>query len=118
MIRHYFILLITYLPLEEFISEVYNKLVPNIYVPEPGVMNEVLNQVDLNGAIEYIPKLWSDMTIFDHTNRENLIDSILNIMVYNEPPTDPELRERFSYIGWDIYTKIENQNENRFNKLR
>lgn len=115
--RHYFILLVTYLPLEEFMAEVYEKLVPNIYVPEPGVMAEVLKQVDLNGAVEYVPKLWSDMTIFDHTGRENLVEAILNIMVNNGSDTDSNLKERFSFIAWDIYTKIINQNEKKFNKI-
>ncbi|CAH1176490.1 unnamed protein product [Phaedon cochleariae] len=115
--RHYFTLLATSIPFEEFMSQVYEVLVPNIYVPEPGVMNEVLKQVDLNGAIEYIPKLWSDMTIFDHTGRENLIQYILNIMVNNEPDKDSTLVERFSYIAWDIHTRVENQHENKTNKL-
>ncbi|KAG5898592.1 hypothetical protein JTB14_016603 [Gonioctena quinquepunctata] len=116
--RHYFLLLVMGIPLEEFMSQIYEVLVPNIYVPEPGVMNEILTQVDLNGAIEYIPKLWSDMIIFDHTSRENLIESITNIMVNNDPETGSALVERFSYIAWDIYSRIENQNEFRFNKLQ
>ncbi|KAJ8979588.1 hypothetical protein NQ317_019476 [Molorchus minor] len=115
--RHYFILLINSLPLEEFMNEVYYKLVPNIYVPEPSVMTEVLKQVDLNGETEYIPKLWSDMTIFDHTSRENLIDTVLNIMINNEPPIESELTQKFADIGWNIYEKIDTQDENRFNKL-
>ncbi|XP_018570454.1 protein PTCD3 homolog, mitochondrial [Anoplophora glabripennis] len=115
--RHYFILLVTYLPLEEFMLEVYEKLVPNIYVPEPSVMGEVLKQVDLNGAVEYVPKLWSDMTVFDHTGRENLVGMMLNIMVNNGPAPNPELKERFSYVAWEIYNKIEGQDENKFNKI-
>ncbi|KAJ8922045.1 hypothetical protein NQ315_008686 [Exocentrus adspersus] len=114
--RHYFILLVTYVPLDEFMNQTYDKLVPNIYVPEPGVMLELLTQVELNAAVEYIPKLWSDMTVFDHTTRENLLELISNIMV-NNPPADSELRERFSYIAWDMYNKIESQNENRYNKI-
>lgn len=96
---------------------VYEKLVPNIYVPEPGVMMEVLKQVDLNGAVEYVPKLWSDMTIFDHTGRENLIKSILKVMTNNGTDIESELREIFSCIAWDIYEKISKQNENRSNNI-
>ncbi|XP_074027705.1 small ribosomal subunit protein mS39 [Leptinotarsa decemlineata] len=116
--RHYCLLMMLSMPLEEFMSQVYDILVPNIYVPEPGVMSELLKQVDLNGAIEYISKLWSDMIIFDHTNRENLIEAISNIMVNNGPETGSELASRFSYIAWDIYSRIENQNEQKTNKIK
>ncbi|RZC40303.1 PTCD3 -like protein, mitochondrial, partial [Asbolus verrucosus] len=115
--RHYFALLCTNLPIEEFMAETYEKLVPHIYVPEPGIMEEVLKQVDANGAVEYIPKLWSDMVVFEHTYRENLIESILNIMANNEQLVNSELNERFAYIAWDIYNRIENQDENRISKL-
>lgn len=94
--------------------DVYDKYVPHIYVPEPGVMGEILNIIDLSGLVEHVPRLWTDMTIFDHTNRENLLDLVLKIMVNNE---SPEHTSQFGNIAWDIYNKIENQNENRTNKL-
>ncbi|CAH0552989.1 unnamed protein product [Brassicogethes aeneus] len=113
--RNYFVLLSESLPLEEFMRDIYEKYVPHIYVPEPGVMGEILKIVDINGAIEFIPKLWSDMTVFDHTNRENLLETVLDIMVNNE--IESELKENFSNIAWDIFNRIENQNENRTNKI-
>ncbi|XP_028132318.2 protein PTCD3 homolog, mitochondrial [Diabrotica virgifera virgifera] len=115
--RHYFVLLATSIPLEEFMTTTYEILVPNIYVPEPGVMAEVLKQVELNGAIEYIPKLWSDMTVFDHVEQEKLIHSITGIMVSNIPEKNSSLHENFANIAWDIHTRVENQNTNKVNKL-
>lgn len=115
--RHYFSLLLVNLPLEEFIENTYYKLVPHIYVPEPAIMGEVLKQVELNGAIEFIPKLWSDMIMFDHIHREALVEQVLNMMVNNEPPQGSDLVERFSNIGWDLYTTVEGQTEERYNKL-
>ncbi|KAI4458769.1 pentatricopeptide repeat domain-containing protein 3 [Holotrichia oblita] len=111
--RHYFILLCQTEPLDTFMEEIYFKLVPHIYVPEPSVMGEILDSIEINTAIEYVPRIWSDMTIFDHTDREKLISSILNIMVNNHPEDKPDLVEKFGIIAWDIFTKIENQNEHR-----
>ncbi|XP_060532689.1 small ribosomal subunit protein mS39 [Cylas formicarius] len=113
--RHYFTVLMTNQPLNEFMENVYNKLVPNIYVPEPSVMEELLRQVELNASIEYIPKLWSDMTIFDQVNREKLITLVLNIMVENSPQVGTDLAIAFSNIAKNIYENIENQNPERTN---
>lgn len=98
--------------------EHYRKLVPNIYIPEPGIMAEVLQAIELNGATNYIPKLWSDMVLFDHTDRENLLTSILNIMVTNKPADGSVLNEQFAKIAWAIWTKIEEQPETRIKKLK
>ncbi|XP_063930693.1 small ribosomal subunit protein mS39 [Zophobas morio] len=115
--RHYFALLCDNLPLEEFMNDVYFKLVPHIYVPEVGIMAEVLNQVDVNGAVEYIPKLWSDLIVFDQSHRENLVDCILNTMVNNEQLVTPELTESFAKIAWDIYSRSINEEEGRVHRL-
>lgn len=105
------------MPLEEFMEQVYNKYVPNIYVPEPSVMSEVIKHVDLNGAIEHVPRLWSDMIIFDHSSRQNLVEAILNVMINNEPEQGSEFTERFAYIAWDIHNRIRNQNDRRLKKI-
>lgn len=105
-------------PLEEFMENVYNKLVPHIYVPEPRVMSEILNAVEANAAIEYMPKLWSDMKIFDHTDQENLVTATLNILVSNQPPAGSKLVEQVAQVGWDVWEKINNQNEMKRNKIR
>ncbi|XP_046385763.1 protein PTCD3 homolog, mitochondrial [Ischnura elegans] len=120
--RNYFILMCTIEPLETFM-EVYNKLVPNVYVPEPAVMEEVLKAVDLNGAYELLPQLWSDMIIFDHTSRDSLLTKMLDILARNpvtDSPSDSEeslckkkaLRESYMRIAWGIWEKIEGEAEN------
>lgn len=118
--RHYFALLCSTEPLDKFM-ETYNLLVPHIYTPEPGIMAEILKHVDINGALDLVPQLWSDMVIFDHTNRESLLHQVLKIMVENRPSkefTNQEgLDEKFADIAWKIWTKIEEQPENRTNQL-
>lgn len=110
--RHYFALLCTTETLDVFM-ETYNTLVPNIYTPEPGIMTEILKQVDINGALELIPRFWSDIVIFDQTDRESVIELVLKIMSENVPnkdlPNQDNLNEKFSDIAWQIFTKIEDQ---------
>lgn len=99
-------------------TDVYDILVPNIYVPEPSVMGEVIKYIDLHGSIQHIPRIWSDMIIFDHHARENLVNSLLEVMVTNEPDEGSELKEKFAYIAWDMHLRIKVLNEKRVNKLR
>lgn len=99
--------------------EQYKKLIPNIYIPEPGVMSDVLEAININASIEYIPKIWSDMILFDHTDRENLLTSILNIMCTNKPEKDSEVyNKKFAKIAWEIWTKIEEQPPERLKRLK
>lgn len=118
--RHYFGLLCTVEPMEIFIQS-YDKLVPNIYSPEPGIMSEILKQIEVNGNLELIPRFWSDMVIFDHINRDTLLQQILKIMVDNRPNIDligqADLTLKFAEIAWKIWNRIENQNEGRTNIL-
>lgn len=119
--RHFFSLLCATEPLEKFM-ETYELLVPNVYIPEPTVMEDILKSIEVNGAIEYIPKIWSDIIIFDHISRESLVTSVLRIMIQNPPhPTilsQQNLNEHFGKVAWDIWTKIEEQNEMRSQQLQ
>lgn len=117
--RHYFALLSQTSTIEEFM-ESYDLLVPNIYIPEPGIMEEILKMVELNGAFELMPRLWSDMVIFDHINRESLLMRSLKIMITSKPDvsikTHEQLPEQFAKVALDIYTKVE-ESESRQKKL-
>uniref|UniRef100_A0A8D8MLB0 Small ribosomal subunit protein mS39 n=1 Tax=Culex pipiens TaxID=7175 RepID=A0A8D8MLB0_CULPI len=105
--RHFFMVLCSTEPLETFM-ETYHLLVPNVYIPEPSVIEEILKSIDVNCAIEHVPLLWSHMIQFDHTNRENLLLLLLQIMITN-PPKTPDLVQKFTAIAWDMYTRLEEQ---------
>ncbi|XP_067012701.1 small ribosomal subunit protein mS39 [Anabrus simplex] len=114
--RHFFVLLCSTEPLDVFMK-MYNKLVPHIYIPEPSVMEEVVRAVDLNGAVEYFPRLWSDMVTFDHTDRENLVTGLLDCMVRNRPPAGSELETQFGKVAWDVWNKLEDVQEGRYRQI-
>lgn len=94
----------------------YNTLVPHIYIPEPSVMMAILKDLEASGRTEYLPQLWSDIKIFDQSNRQNILHCLLDIMVDNRPDSQ-ELDGKFSDIAWDIYTKTIEQPEDRVSKL-
>lgn len=105
--RNFFAILCNTEPLETFM-ETYNLLVPNVYIPEPSVMEDILKSIDVNGASDLLPQIWSHMIQFDHTGREHLLNLILQIMITN-PPENPELGEKFTNIAWNMYTRLEEQ---------
>lgn len=113
--RYYFSLLIQTEPLETFMNESYFQLVPHVYIPEPSVMEELLRSIEGNAAIEHIPLIWSHMICFEHITRENLLNSIVQIMLQSKPAADKinSTNEEFAKIALDMYTKIEEKNENR-----
>ncbi|CAG7817066.1 unnamed protein product [Allacma fusca] len=112
--RHFTILRVNLEPIEDFFN-FYDKLVPNIYIPEPAVMEEILKVVELNGAINYIPQLFSDIVMFDFTNRESLMTLMLQILNGEFPSrsTDQSVKlgNALGAIAWKIYLILENQRE-------
>lgn len=105
--RNFFTILCNTEPLETFM-ETYHLLVPNVYIPEPSVMEDILKSIDANCATDYLPQIWSHMIQFDHTGRENLLTLVLQIKITN-PPQNPELVEKFTSIAWDMYSRLEEQ---------
>ncbi|XP_034104058.1 protein PTCD3 homolog, mitochondrial [Drosophila albomicans] len=108
--RNYLALLCQTETIEDFMRT-YDLLVPNIYIPEPGIMEEILRALEINAAVEHIPRIWSDMVIFDHTHRESLLLLLLRIMVDNRPnadaPGQQQLPEQCAKVAIDMYNKIE-----------
>jgi pentatricopeptide repeat domain-containing protein 3 len=123
--RHLFGLLCSTEPFDTFMTETYNRLVPNVYIPEPGIMEEILKAVDLNGAIDVLPRLWSDMVMFDHTSRESLLVQVLELMTANQPDAEAvassteaaDMPDKFGSIAWDVWGKIENEGDYRTQRI-
>ncbi|KAH8407623.1 hypothetical protein KR222_008248 [Zaprionus bogoriensis] len=117
--RNYLALLCQTESVEDFM-QTYDLLVPNIYIPEPGIMEEILRSLEINGAVEHVPRIWSDMVIFDHTHRESLLLYVLRIMVDNRPnpelPAHAQLAEQCAQVALDMYNKIE-ESANRARKV-
>ncbi|XP_039275345.1 protein PTCD3 homolog, mitochondrial [Nilaparvata lugens] len=70
--RNYFLLKCDHETLDDFFI-FYDKLVPNIYVPEPLVTEVILKAIDMNGANHLYSRIWSDIVLFDQNGREKII---------------------------------------------
>jgi pentatricopeptide repeat domain-containing protein 3 len=115
--RNYFSLLVQTEPLESFMNDYYHYLVPHVYIPEPSVTEDILKAIEANEAIEHLPLMWSHMICFDQVVRENLISLLMKIMVNTKPSGNAEALQKtndeFGKIAWDIWTKIEEKNQQR-----
>jgi len=90
-----------------------------MYVLNYVYIQEVIKVVDMNGAAEYFPKLWSDMIIFEHTERANNVAAILSGMVRNKPQPSSDLINRFAEIAWDAWEKLEgSEDEEKYRRFR
>ncbi|XP_037790424.1 LOW QUALITY PROTEIN: protein PTCD3 homolog, mitochondrial-like [Penaeus monodon] len=115
--RHYFALSCNADTVDQFM-ELYNELVPHIYTPEPGVMEELLKALKVHEALEYLPQLWSDMIVFDHTSREKLLMAVLSAMTCHQPSEDnATLTQQLATIAWDLWTRVQQMEEDRRNKI-
>lgn len=110
--RHYLNVCLKNEPLPKFM-ELYEQLVPHTLSLETTFLNYIFNQINLSGAIEYIPRIWSDMVITGPLSVPQ--EELLSLMVDNEPQSDIEmhkdLNEKFAAIAWDIFNRLENKSK-------
>lgn len=107
--RNFFFILSEAETLEK-VMEFYEDVVPGIYIPEPAVMNAILKAVDINLAWNLLPKLWSDIVLFDQAEVSGLLENMLSCSAKN---TDELLHEKMSKIAWDIWEQIEGSKKER-----
>lgn len=116
--RHYFAVSCATLPIDEFMN-MYEELVPHVYTPEPGIMEEVIETVRVSGALHHLPKLWSDMILFDYTTREKIVALMLSSLTEHHPPAqDEELTRRLATIAKDIWRRVQEQDPGRRNRIQ
>ena len=88
--------------------KIYDDLVPHIYIPEPMVMKNIVEMLELNEkslAIEYLPKLLSHMIMFDMLDRHNLMKLAFQMMVNKcEPEENSPLHQQYSSVAWTLWT--------------
>ena len=90
-------------PLEVIMNEIYDQFVPNIYTPEPSVMEELLNIIEMNYAYGYVSKIWDDLVAFDHVKRDNIVTKLFNFMT-NCP--QEQFNVEYAKIAWQAWQKF------------
>lgn len=71
----------------------------------------------MNGANTYLPRLWSDMVLFDHTNRENLVTLIVDVLFRNPAVENEDLANKMADTAENIFEKIEQQHDQTVVKI-
>ncbi|XKL59289.1 hypothetical protein PGB90_000305 [Kerria lacca] len=106
--RNFFCLIIQSEDLKT-IFKFYDFYVPNIYTPEINVMEELIKTVTMNGAVEYYPKLWTDIVLFEMWNKQQILIELLRGMVLNNvsciPPS--EISIQLGETAWSSFVKNE-----------
>ncbi|XP_065564932.1 small ribosomal subunit protein mS39-like isoform X2 [Artemia franciscana] len=96
------------------LMEFYHSFVPHIYNPELSVMEDIITSIDIHGAIEHIPQIWSDARLYEKTQREKLAYQILSSLAKNVKPvtesvteSENEMRQRILKTATDIWNNLE-----------
>lgn len=108
--QHFFKLLCSTENIDVFF-DMYNKYIPNIYTPEPSVVCEIIEAIDLNDAIHYVPQLWTDIVLFNHHERTNVVKAMLAVMAKAKRPAD--IQTQLAIIATDINERCDTPNPTR-----
>lgn len=73
-----------------------------------------METLGISGGTTHLPRIWSDIVIFDQTHREKLLTLTLNVM-REQFPSDAEsnLAQKFGEIGSEIWKIVESQDPER-----
>ncbi|KAL7288107.1 hypothetical protein TKK_0017892 [Trichogramma kaykai] len=115
--RNYLQLILMSETLEVFMN-MYDTLVPNVYIPEPAVMRNIVEMLELNEkslAIHHLPKLMSQMVQFDMLDRHQIMKLTFRLMVKHCSPKekDSPLHKQYAEMAWTVWTHIQESNQRR-----
>ncbi|CAH0391657.1 unnamed protein product [Bemisia tabaci] len=113
--RNFFYLVCDLESIEE-IMNLYETVVPRIYTPEQSVMIKIIRAVDMNGATEYLPQLWSDAKLFEFNRSEDVLTEFTGVIYKNHTNVAP-LNEQLGNIAAGLWHEIEIENPGRRKKI-
>ncbi|EFX86877.1 hypothetical protein DAPPUDRAFT_221711 [Daphnia pulex] len=85
-----FLLLLSRAEGPEAFMEMYRHLVPHIYTPEQNVFENVIKSISSSSAIQYVPELWSDARYFELSERDSVLEALLEALTCGSGP-DPTI---------------------------
>lgn len=92
--------------------KVYDTLVPNIYVPEPALMREIIEILKIvppEKATELLPRFLSQVVMFDMLDRHHIMKLLFNLMTGRCAPTDVSspVHQQYGKMADTLWTHIE-----------
>ncbi|XP_049865455.1 protein PTCD3 homolog, mitochondrial [Pectinophora gossypiella] len=99
--RHYVTVACRHAPFERTL-QLLDTLVPNVYVPEPSVMEEIIKTLEVGGAGDRLAQSWSQLVVFGHAKRVRLVEQILAAMCSCYQYQDEEVKAKMRAAAIDI----------------
>lgn len=83
----------------------YRELVPSRYYPTSKGFQNLLQVLEMENRLELIPDLWKDIKQIGHSNKEYLLEEVLNLMASGKP--NAELQAAFADTAISIKSTYE-----------
>ncbi|CAB3235945.1 unnamed protein product [Arctia plantaginis] len=99
--RHYVTVACRHAPFEKT-TELLDTLVPNIYVPEPSVMEEIIKSLEVGGAGDRLAQAWSQLVVFGHAKRVRLVERLLDAMISCYEYQSEEVKRKMRLAAIDM----------------
>lgn len=92
--------------------KVYDTLVPNIYVPEPALMREIIEMLEVvesDKAREILPRILSQILMFDMLDRHHIMKLVFNLMTDHCAPPDANspLHEQYAKMADTLWNHMQ-----------
>ncbi|KAG6450726.1 protein PTCD3 homolog, mitochondrial [Manduca sexta] len=97
-------------------TELLDTLVPNVYVPEPSVMEEIIRTLEVAGAGDRLAQAWSQLVVFGHAKRTKLVEKLVEAMTNTYQYQDEEVKSKMRSAAVDIFNFGELMTEQEENK--
>ncbi|XP_064073297.1 small ribosomal subunit protein mS39 [Vanessa tameamea] len=112
--RHFVTVACRFAPFERT-TQLLDMLIPNIYVPEPSVMEEILKALELQGAGARLAAAWRELLVFGHAGRARLVERLLRALSCCGREQDDEVKEQMQTVAADIlkYGELAEEREER-----
>ncbi|XP_047545960.1 protein PTCD3 homolog, mitochondrial [Vanessa atalanta] len=112
--RHFVTVACRFAPFERT-TQLLDTLIPNIYVPEPSVMEEILKALELQGAGARLAAAWRELLVFGHAARARLVERLLRALSCCYHDQDDEVKEKMQTVAADIlkYGELAEEREER-----
>ncbi|KAL1460615.1 hypothetical protein WDU94_012584 [Cyamophila willieti] len=75
------------------------------------LMMELIKTADLNGKIEFFPRLWSELNMLELWQQEDLLSYFVESLNRNLIAAPAELVPQLADVVWSVYSKVVEQND-------
>ncbi|XP_044151079.1 pentatricopeptide repeat domain-containing protein 3, mitochondrial [Bufo gargarizans] len=90
----------------------YRELIPSLYYPTSKGFENLLQVLEMENRLDLIPEIWKDIKLLGHSNKEYLLEEVLNLMATGKP--NAELQAVFANTAVSIKSVYESSATSKF----